>query len=82
MLELSTFILLADISPLKLAVVIVSNSGADVAYPAMSPTVFGFKFSASASFLKVVTRIYFAITTISAEYTINFKNSIINPFKF
>ena len=65
--ELITLTILADIKPLKLDVPIVNNSGIEVAYPAISPTVFGFKFSVSASFLNVVTNTYFEIITIIPE---------------
>ena len=66
-LELSILYTLAPDSPLKLDVVIVNNSGTDVAYPAISPTVFAFKSKLSANFLKVVTSMYFDINTIRAE---------------
>ena len=78
--ELSTLTILADIKPLKLDTEIVKNSGIDVAYPAILPIVFGFKFKFSANFLNAVTKIYFEIKTITHEYIINFTNSIIMLF--
>ena len=59
--------MLAPNSPLILAAPIVSNSGTDVATPAISPTVFGFKFRFSAKLLSVLTNIYFEIKTINPE---------------
>ena len=65
--ELNILYILAPDNPLKLDVVIVKNSGTDVAYPAISPTVFAFKFKLSANFLNVFTNMYFDIITIKPE---------------
>ena len=82
--ELKTFTILALISPFKLDTDILKSSGIEVAKPAISPTVFGFKFKFSANLLRVVTKIYFEIKTIIKEYIINFiiSKNIISPISY
>ena len=74
--------ILVLINPFMLEMLIVKSSGIEVAYPAIFPTVLGFKFRFSANFLKVITKIYFAINTMSPEYKINLtisKNIFFSP---
>ena len=74
--------MLVSNNPLKPDIVVVSNSGIDVAIPEILPIVFGFISIALAKFLKLFAKIYLEIRTISIEQPPNFINSTIIRFPF
>ena len=67
MFELIILNTLVDISPAKAEKETVSNSGIDVAIPAIFPTAFDDRFKFNAKLLSNLTKMYFEINTINIE---------------